>query len=117
MWIGLKRSYMYGKTDKFFLKKYPHGNGRLRVGDVVNVRPYADDNGVILSESKTNFIAVIVECDIRWVDGQKKELCTHVQGGYSAVINDYLFSRLEKIDADQLALSIGFVEWFKALFR
>lgn len=120
MFSGLKRSYMYGKTDKFYLRRYAHGTGRLRVGDVVNVRPFVDSDGVIVSQAKTNFVAVIIECDVNWCSGKQKELCTMVEGQHSAVINDYLFSRLERIDKekyDRLTLSVGLFNWFKDIFR
>lgn len=88
---------MYGKTSKFFLMKYMHGDGRLHIGDRVKVHPHIDEFGSITSQSGFSFISTIIQKDIKWCDGEMVEICTDVKGGYSAVMNDYLFSRLEKI--------------------
>lgn len=81
-----------GKTIQYFgapyhNRPYPHGNAHIKVGDTVIVK-----KGTI---AKVDYIATIVLREINWVDiGPTMELCTHVEGGYYAVINENLFKRL-----------------------
>lgn len=47
------------------------------------------------SQSKLPYKATIKIEEVNWKGyGKCKELCTHVEGRHSAVINDYLFKRI-----------------------
>ena len=81
-----------GRTRKYQGKKYLINNKnshRLKIGDIVIVHPTEK------SISTKPFEAVIINKTLRWTTGIKKEVCTHVTGNHSAVMNDYLFNRLE----------------------
>jgi len=70
----------------------------------------SDRNGVVLkagqnvlihptktSKSRKPYKATVTQEVIAWTTGDKLELCTYVEGGHTAVINDYLESRIEVI--------------------
>lgn len=77
-------------------KPYRIGTGNLQIGDKVLVHPTER------SISREPFEAKIILEKINWVrQGPCDELCTHVENGYSPVINDYLFDRLELIQKAQ----------------
>lgn len=86
------KEFLY--TDKFVGRQYivnnPHGRS-LKHGDDVIVHPVPGK-----SQATIPFAAKVLFLWIKWIDNKQcVEACTHVYGGYSAVINDYLFSRLE----------------------
>lgn len=83
---------MNGETfNKYLNKPYKIGNGVLNIGDTVTVHPV-----IGRSQASQPYEAKIIEQEIDWVTGLRNELCTTVKGGHSAVINDYLFDRLQK---------------------
>ena|SRR5690606_12392390 len=81
---------------RFLGMRYPNGlPRRLKVYDKVIVHPARRWDGVIISTAKEPFEAWIITERKPWKNGSQHELCTWVPGGHSAVINDYLFSRLQ----------------------
>ncbi len=62
---------------------------KLRIGDKVFIHPSTT------SITRKKYEATIVLKLWNWGSGSKKELSTHVDGGHIALINDYLFSRME----------------------
>lgn len=84
----------YRATHQLYNKPYainnPLGHTILE-GDRVIVHPTKSSKSTIPHE------AIIVIEIINWVGGASYELCTWVPGGYKAVLNEYLFNRLELI--------------------
>lgn len=81
-------------TDKFIGRKYEVNNSGgevLEYGDVVWVHPSER------SISREPFKAIILFLWIKWTENPCVEVMTNVIGGYSAVMNEYLFNRLELI--------------------
>lgn len=84
----------FSRTDKFVGMKYVinNPNGKfLRKGDKVIVHPTQD------SEARKPFEAYIIFEYVKWTHRPSIEVCTNVPGKHSAVMNDYLFNRLEPI--------------------
>lgn len=84
----------YKHSGFFFEAMYLINNpqGRvLRLNDVVIVHPTEK------SQSREPYIAVIVSKFINWTVDPGFEICTTVPGKHSAVMNEYLFERLEPI--------------------
>ena len=81
----------YKKTGRFFKMTYPNQKDKIRIGDRVIVHPSST------SMSRVPFEATIVKHWVNWADTPCYELCTYVKDGYHAVMNDYLYQRLEKI--------------------
>lgn len=78
--------------NKYHEAYYPIRNiaGRkLKIGDKVIIHPSTT------SITRNKYEATIVLKLWNWESGAKKELSTHVEGGHIALLNDYLFSRLE----------------------
>lgn len=71
----------------------------LKIGDKVWVNPSYNPNNPKTgkSMSRTRFKAIIILKYMNWAIDPQYELCTSVKGGHDAVMNDYLFDRLEKI--------------------
>ncbi len=92
-----------GETSKFLGRRYERGNGVLQIGDRVLVHPHVEvsETGDVTktSISKRSYEAIIEVGFWKWVGGRKpaNEIQTFVEGGHRACMNEYLFSRLEKI--------------------
>lgn len=86
-------------TKRYYNLRYKLSWSKLNIGDNVWVKPCKNPNNkeTGLSISRKKFKAKIQLRKINWVGYPKYELCTFVKGGHAAVINDYLFNRLEKI--------------------
>jgi hypothetical protein len=85
---------MYENTSKFYDKSYIVNNKkgyRLLEGDTVLIHP------TNTSISRKPYQAKIVLRPINWTGVGSYELCTEVKDGHAAVINDYLFNRLELV--------------------
>ena len=81
------------RSAKYLGKKYRNSDVALKIGDNVMVNPVKGH-----SQSQVPFRATIIEEVYNWQDdGPTKEICTFVDGGHSAVLNDYLFNRLTPI--------------------
>lgn len=92
--IPIHSSSEFSRTDKFVGMTYKvnNTNGRiLRKGDKVIVHPTTD------SEAREPFEAEIIFEFVNWTHRPSIEVCTNVPGKHSAVMNDYLFNRLEPI--------------------
>lgn len=83
-------------TINFLGKPYPYGpiGYSLQVGDTVIVHPAIRSDGS-LSDAREPFEAKIVIRLVNWVGGAEEEICTYVEGKHAAVLNDYLFGRLQ----------------------
>ena len=79
--------------SKYHNKPFPIKNvmnSTLKIGSKVIIHPTKN------SISIKPYEATIIYKTITWPNGGvEKELYTHVEGGHTAVINDYLFSRME----------------------
>lgn len=80
---------------KYLNKPYIINNigelSKLQIGDYCIVHPVIER-----SQSQYKFRVKIIAKEINWVPNPCFELCTKKRFGHSAVINDYLFFRLEK---------------------
>jgi hypothetical protein len=87
-----------GDTKKYLNSNYKIGRGKILIGDKVYVHPVVGK-----SISKEKYQAIILLEKVDWINKQsgltepKIEICTYVEGGHASVMNDYLFSRLQKI--------------------
>lgn len=84
----------YERTSRFLGKRYLRNNSAghtLKIGDVCMVHPTAT------SQMRKPYEVTIIEKEINWVGPPSVEICAHKDGGHSAVMNDYLFARLEPI--------------------
>jgi len=81
-------------TKQFIGVEYKVNNKsgeKLQYGDIVWVHPSEK------SQSREPFKAVVLFLWIKWTNKPCVEVMTNVIGGYSSVVNDYLFNRLELI--------------------
>lgn len=84
----------YENTKQFIGQRYQknnHAGHVLKVGDRCKVWPTAT------SWMRIAYEVEIIEKEINWVGCPAIEICTHKRRGWSAVMNDNLFSRLELI--------------------
>lgn len=86
--------------SKYYNRPFPIKNvmnRQLKIGDKVIIHPTTK------SISQKPYEATIIYTSINWSSGTERELCTHVEGGHMAVINDYLFSRMEyKLNEEEI---------------
>lgn len=84
----------YQNTKQFINATYKIGSKkkrRLQIGDRVIVHPTPT------SQSRKSYHAEIISKTINWTSLPCLEICTFVIGKHTAVMNEYLFNRLEPI--------------------
>lgn len=91
------KSYL-SKTNQFLDRQYENTTKvkKLSVGDICIVHPTPT------SQSKKPYKVQIVFEYINWVDKPSVEICTSLHSifekGHTAVLNEYLFNKLEPIN-------------------